>query len=140
MIDPNLTPHLRKLAEAPPTLRQPIRAGTVPLSRALPTAEPQPINDHQLPDAEPQQRPIKLEGDHAQKAQGTGRTALRFTLRRVRLLDPCAKYGSCKALIDGLRYAGLIHNDREEDITLEVTQEKVAHYAQEETLISITYP
>lgn len=39
-----------------------------------------------------------------------------------------------------MRYAGLIPNDREEDIALEVEQEKVAHRADEETLITITYP
>jgi len=65
---------------------------------------------------------------------------LRFTLRRVRLLDPCAKYGSCKALIDGLRFAGLIRNDREEDITLEVSQVKVAHFKDETTEIILEYP
>tara|TARA_R110000868_G_scaffold116619_2_gene310237 strand:+ start:357 stop:866 length:510 start_codon:yes stop_codon:yes gene_type:complete len=102
------------------------------------------IYGHQPPpkvsNPEPLKRQEQLGGDHAGKAQGTGRVALRFELRRVHLLDPCAKYGSCKALIDGLRYAGLIHNDREEDITLEVIQEKVAHYEDEETLIQITYP
>jgi hypothetical protein len=94
----------------------------------------------QIPNTEPQQRPEKLVCGGEGKAQGTGRVALSFTLRRVRLLDPCAKYGSCKALIDGLRYAGLIHNDREEDITLEVSQEKVRHFKEEETIIQITYP
>ena len=94
----------------------------------------------QIPHSEPQQRPEKLVRGNEGKAQSTVRIALVFTLRRVRLLDPCAKYGSCKALIDGLRYAGILYDDREEDITLEVNQEKVRHFKDEETLISITLP
>ena len=94
----------------------------------------------QIQNTESQQRPEKLVCDSKGEAQGAGRVALIFTLRRVRLLDPCAKYGSCKALIDGLRYAGILHDDREEDITLEVNQEKVRHFKDEETLISITLP
>ena len=100
-----------------------------------------PFNDHplnpQVSHSKSQQRPEKLVRGGEGETQGAGRTALRFTLRRVRLLDPCAKYGSCKALIDGLRYAGIIYNDREEDITLEVVQEKIAHFKDEETLIEI---
>lgn len=93
-----------------------------------------------IPDPKPLERPIALARSSEGKTQSSGRIALSFTLRRVRLLDPCAKYGSCKALIDGLRYAGLIHNDREEDITLEVNQEKVSHFQDEETILTITYP
>jgi hypothetical protein len=94
----------------------------------------------QIQNTESQQRPEKLVCNSKREAQSTGRVALIFTLRRVRLLDPCAKYGSCKALIDGLRYAGILYDDREEDITLEVNQEKVRHFKDEETLISITLP
>jgi hypothetical protein len=94
----------------------------------------------QIQNTESQQRPEKLVCDSKGEAQSAGRVALVFTLRRVRLLDPCAKYGSCKALIDGLRYAGILYDDREEDITLEVNQEKVRHFKDEETLISITLP
>lgn len=94
----------------------------------------------ELPDTKPFKRPQKLVRSRKGETQSAGRTALRFTLCRVRLLDPCAKYGSCKALIDGLRYAGIIFNDREEDITLEVHQAKVAHFAEEKTVIEITYP
>lgn len=94
----------------------------------------------QIPHTESQQRPEKLVCSGEGKTQGAGRVALVFTLRRVRLLDPCAKYGSCKALIDGLRYAGILYDDREEDITLEVNQEKVAHFKDEQTIIRITCP
>ena len=111
---------------------------------ALEKAAKKPSNDNrthsQLPDAKSLKRPAALAGGNEAQARSAGRIALRFTLRRVRLLDPCAKYGSCKALIDGLRYAGILHNDREEDITLEVQQEKVAHYNEEKTLIRIDIP
>ncbi len=93
-----------------------------------------------IPNTKPLERPLALASGGKREAQGTRRIALSFTLRRVRLLDPCAKYGSCKAIIDGLRYAGLIHNDREEDIILEVNQEKVHHFQDEETILTITYP
>jgi hypothetical protein len=94
----------------------------------------------QISDSKPFKRQAPLEVDCEAQTPGSERIALRFTLRRVRLLDPCAKYGSCKALIDGLRYAGILHNDREEDITLEVAQKKVAHFKDEETLIEIYIP
>lgn len=94
----------------------------------------------QVQDSKPLKRPKELVRRGEGEAQSSGRVALRFTLRRVRLLDVCAKHQSCKALIDGLRYAALIRDDREEDITLQVDQEKVAHYEEEETLIWITYP
>jgi hypothetical protein len=95
---------------------------------------------NRLPDTKPLERPETLVGGGEGKAQGTGRVALRFTLRRLRLLDPCAKYAGCKAIIDGCRYAGLIRNDSEKEITLEVNQEKVAHYKDEKTILEITYP
>jgi hypothetical protein len=108
-----------------------------------PTLRKPNANNHpatQIQNTESQQRPEKLVCDSEGEAQSAGRVALVFTLRRVRLLDPCAKYGSCKALIDGLRYAGILYDDREEDITLEVNQEKVRHFKDEETLIFIKLP
>lgn len=64
---------------------------------------------------------------------------MRFTLRKCRLFDVDAKFTAIKDLLDGLQYAGLIRGDKEGEITLEVVQEKVAHRAQEETLIRIEY-
>jgi len=70
------------------------------------------------------------------EAPNTGRFRVRITGYRRRLLDPdnlCAKY-----FVDCLRYAGLIPNDREQDITLEVGQIKVAKKENERTEILIT--
>lgn len=94
----------------------------------------------ELPHAQPAQQTRALEPDHAGEAPRTGRPAVRFTLSRVRLLDADAKWGSIKDLLDGLAYAGLIPGDREDQITLEVTQEKVRSYKEEETVIEVEYP
>jgi len=54
---------------------------------------------------------------------------------RTRLCDPdnlCPKY-----FVDCLRYAGIIPNDREEDISLEVRQVKVSSKTEERTEIEI---
>jgi hypothetical protein len=68
-------------------------------------------------------------------SQGEGCNATRIAVRivafRCRLLDPdnlCPKY-----IIDGLRYAGLLPDDRPQDIALEVAQEK-ANSASEERI------
>lgn len=60
-------------------------------------------------------------------------------LHRTKLLDPDSKTASVKPLLDGLVAAGLIPNDREEDIVLQVEQEKVPA-SREGTGIVITYP
>lgn len=54
---------------------------------------------------------------------------------RTRLCDPdnlCPKY-----FVDCLRYAGLIENDRPEDISLQVSQVKVRTKSEERTEITI---
>ena len=93
-----------------------------------------------LPDAKPAQQAGALVGHHAGEAPRAGRPGVVFTLHRVRLLDTDAKHGSCKDLLDGLAYAGLIPGDREDQITLDVRQEKVASFKVEQTVIEITYP
>lgn len=63
------------------------------------------------------------------------RVRVRVTSFRVRLLDPdnlCPKY-----FIDCLRYANCIRDDRQQDITLEVRQEKVESKLLERTEIVI---
>lgn len=67
------------------------------------------------------------------KEKNTGRIHIRFTVKRKRLIDPdniIAKY-----LIDCLRYAGAIPDDRQKDVSLEVRQEKTRE--EEETLIEL---
>lgn len=68
------------------------------------------------------------------------RPRLHVTLYRVALLDPDSKWGSCKFLIDGLRQCGLVPDDRECDIELIVTQQRVPKYEQEGTGVLIEYP
>tara|TARA_R110000824_G_scaffold75947_11_gene192613 strand:- start:3447 stop:3812 length:366 start_codon:yes stop_codon:yes gene_type:complete len=55
--------------------------------------------------------------------------------RRVNLLDPDNLY--VKDIIDQLRYARLIPEDTPEVIEIEITQEKVSKYKEEETIITL---
>lgn len=74
------------------------------------------------------------------ETKGMGRIRVRFVLCRVRLLDPDGASASIKDLLDGARRSSLIPDDSWYHISLEVLQEKVAHFAQENTKIRITYP
>ena len=55
--------------------------------------------------------------------------------RRVNLLDPDNLY--IKDIVDQIRYAGLIPEDTPEVIEIEITQEKVSKYKEEETIITL---
>lgn len=102
-----------------------------------------PHEDHtriELPDTQPTEQAGALAGDHAREAPGARCPHVCFTLVRVKLLDVDAKYGSIKDLLDGLQYAGLVHSDKEGEITLEVKQQKVRHYSEEKTIIEVTSP
>lgn len=89
-------------------------------------------------DSKPQQVvPNEPLGKNKGEAPDTGRIAVRITSFRRRLIDPdnlCPKY-----FIDGLRYAGLIPNDRQEDITLQVDQVKVKSKSEERTKVELMY-
>ena len=63
----------------------------------------------------------------------TGRILVRITVFRKRLVDPCN--AGQKYLVDCLRYVGLLVDDREQDIALEIRQEKTR--GEEETLIEL---
>lgn len=76
-------------------------------------------------------------GQEEGEGRGPRRIAVRFVSRRVRLIDPDNL--TPKYLLDGLRYSGLIPDDRFEDITVDVCQEKVAHKVEEETLVEVRY-
>ena len=70
------------------------------------------------------------------KAENPTRRLVSIKSFRCQLLDPdnpCPKY-----FIDALRYAGAILNDRDQDITLQVSQVKVPNRKQERTEIEIT--
>lgn len=94
---------------------------------ALPYSEPQP---HKAPALD---SPIPRE----EKGIQSPRARISFTLFRVKLLDPDNASGSVKDLLDGLRHAGIIEGDEWYRIKLEVEQEKVAHYKDEKTVITI---
>lgn len=66
----------------------------------------------------------------------SGKRVVRITSYRVRAVDPdnlCGKW-----FIDALRYAGIIPDDTEADITYQISQKKVAKKNQEKTLIDIS--
>lgn len=70
------------------------------------------------------------------EAPHPARIAIRITSYRQELIDPdnfCPKY-----FIDSLRYAGIIPDDRPEDISIEQIQKKVALRSDERTEIEIT--
>jgi len=115
--------------------------GGYSLTIQCPKRLPNENNPHpKLPDSKPSKQTRALGSDYARKAPRTACPHVVFVLCRVRLLDIDAKYGSIKDLLDGLQYAGLIHGDKEGEITLEVRQEKVKKYALERTIIGIDYP
>lgn len=99
-----------------------------------------PTDPPAIPHPEQRQRAPELDGGNETKARGASCPVVRFTLRRVQLLDVDAKFSSVKDLLDGLCAASLLDGDKEGQVTLEVEQEKVGHYADEETRILITYP
>lgn len=94
---------------------------------------------HKPPSPKPEQNvPNAPDGKNARKAINAGRILVRVTSYRFRLLDPdnlCPKY-----FIDCLRYAEIIPNDREEDISLEVRQVKVNRRGEERTEIQVITP
>ena len=73
--------------------------------------------------------------EEAGKGTDPGRFCVRITGFRLRLCDPdnlCPKY-----FIDCLRYAGIIRDDRPQDITLEVRQERAVSREDERTEILV---
>jgi len=72
-------------------------------------------------------------GEAGREKKNTGRILVRITVFRKRLVDPCN--AGQKYLVDCLRYVGLLVDDREQDIALEIRQEKTR--GEEETLIEL---
>lgn len=74
-----------------------------------------------------------------EKQEGTtGRVHLRITSVRKRLIDPDNLFA--KSTIDCLRYSGLLVDDCENQISLEISQKKVAKGEDPHTTIEIIYP
>ena len=65
------------------------------------------------------------------------RITVRFTGYRTRPSDPDNFAGSCKDLLDGLRYAGIIPGDEPWKIIFETTQVKVRSRREERTEIEV---
>jgi len=66
-----------------------------------------------------------------------GRIRVSISSYRRRFLDPDNLQGGCKYFVDCCRYAGLIPDDRPQDIILEVSQHKVKSKAEERTEITV---
>lgn len=91
----------------------------------------------EIPDTEQCERSQELAGSDAGEAQSTECLRVVFTLRRVRLLDVDAKYSSTKDILDCLTFSGVIRGDKEGQISLEVCQEKVDSFKDEETIVEV---
>lgn len=77
------------------------------------------LSSHPKPEQVVRDEPL---AEEERETKNPARVAVLITSYRKRLLDPdnlCPKH-----FIDGLRYAGIIPNDRPQDITLQVRQEK----------------
>lgn len=79
----------------------------------------------------------EAKGEKGDEPSGRPRHHVRIISRRVRLLDIDNLYGGCKHLIDSLRLAGIIPDDDPASISLEVTQEKIKGYANEQTEVEV---
>jgi len=66
------------------------------------------------------------------------RHRVRIISKRVRICDPDNLVGGVKYLVDSLRAADIIPEDDPQAITLEVSQEKVNSYKDEETWVEVT--
>ena len=66
------------------------------------------------------------------------RHRVRIISRRVRICDPDNLVGGVKYLVDSLRSSEIIPEDDPKSITLEVSQEKVKTYKEEETWVEVS--
>ena len=69
---------------------------------------------------------------------GDDRHRVRIISKRVRICDPDNLVGGVKYLVDSLRGAEIIPEDDPKAITLEVSQEKVKTYKEEETWVEVS--
>jgi hypothetical protein len=74
------------------------------------------------------------------KEKSDGLVELSIVLYRVRLLDPDNAVGATKTITDCLCQIGLLPGDASDQITLQVAQEKVNHFIEQKTVVTITYP
>lgn len=107
------------------------------IKRLFPNASQSTIDVNRLPSgAEPEQAVHnRAHGKVKGKTGHARRYAVSITSYRTRSTDPDNLVG--KYFVDALRYSGLLHDDRAEDITYEISQKKVENKSQEKTLIVI---
>lgn len=72
------------------------------------------------------------------KKENSSRVFVRITSFRQRLIDPDNLVG--KYFLDACRYAGLLRDDKESEITYEITQVPVVSKSEQRTEIEIIYP
>jgi len=77
-------------------------------------------------------------GEIGHKPSGFARHRVRIISRRVRLCDPDNLVGGVKYFLDSLRLAEIIPEDDPKNLKLEVAEEKVGSYKDEETWMEIT--
>lgn len=105
-------------------------------SQSFRDANPHLFGSGPAPKLEPNPRNAALAAPQAE-SRNPGRAVVRVTSIRKRLLDPdnlCEKYH-----LDGLRYAGLLRDDTEAEISLQTGQRKAAKGEEERTEIEIQY-
>lgn len=90
--------------------------------------------------AEQRERTQTLAVGHGRETPRARLPHICFTLCRHKLLDCDAKWASVKDLLDGCWRSGIVDGDREDQITLEVRQEKVPQSEEELTIIEIDLP
>ena len=96
------------------------------------------INPQLRPAEREQNQGAALVNQASREEKSDGRPRVRIILRRVRLLDKENAYGATKCLTDCLCQSGIIPDDSEEAIDLNVEQEKVAHRHEQNVKIIIT--
>jgi len=79
-----------------------------------------------------------LPSAHEDEAGSNASISVRITLHRSRLLDADNAAGSCKPIIDALRYARIIPEDNPQAIRLEVRQVK-SNLAEEGTEVEVIH-
>lgn len=80
----------------------------------------------------------KVEGKAGHEQSGIDRHRVRIVSKRVRLCDADNLVGGVKHLVDALRISQVIPEDDPQAISLEVSQEKVSSYKDEETWVEVS--
>ena len=78
--------------------------------------------------------------EHQGPVRTDGRITVRITIARCKPCDPDNAIGGIKPLIDALRHSGLIPEDSNEAIRLEVEQVKAGKKAEENVSVTLQYP